>query len=140
MLLIEDSPTDAQLFREAIAAVRIPVNLHHVCDGGDALRFVRRQNPYDDVPRPDVVVLDLNLPVKSGREVLEEMAADPDLRTIPIAVLTGSASDMRVCEIYPPSRCAYFVKSGDLEQLQEIGRMIANHAKTQANLIRGSEN
>jgi two-component system response regulator len=75
-----------------------------------------------------VIVLDLNLPVKTGREVLADMMADPQLRTIPVAVLTTSTSERCVCDACPPTRCLYFTKTADFSELQDIVRKIASHA------------
>jgi DNA-binding response OmpR family regulator len=76
-----------------------------------------------------VIVLDLNLPIKNGQAVLKEMAADPELRTIPVAVLTTSTSERWVCNVYPPGRCEYFVKTEDFKKLQTIVGQIAAHAR-----------
>ena len=103
-----------------------------VNDGCDALRFLRRREPFADAPRPDVIVLDLNLPVKSGHEVLLEIASDLDLNTIPVAVLTSSIYEMCVCDQYPKGRCLYFAKTADFTQLQDIVRQIEAHARQAA--------
>jgi two-component system response regulator len=128
MLVVEDNPADVLFFEEAVEASQTPAKLHVVCDGSDAMRFLRRQSPHAGAPRPDVMVLDLNLPVKSGKEVLAEMAADPDLRTIPVAILTTSTSERWVCGVYPSGRCTYFVKTDEFKKLQEIVKSIAHHA------------
>jgi CheY-like chemotaxis protein len=128
MLLVEDNPGDVVFFEEAIEATRTPATLHIVGDGSEAMRFLRRQGPHADAPRPDVVVLDLNLPIKNGQEVMIEMAADPELNTIPVAVLTTSTSEACVCDLYSPGRCMYFSKTVDFRRLQDIVRQVAAHA------------
>jgi CheY-like chemotaxis protein len=128
MLVVEDNPADVVFFREAVEAARLPSAMHVVADGSDALKFLRRQPPFADAPRPDVIVLDLNLPIKNGQEVLVEIAADPELNTIPVAVLTTSTSETCVCDLYPAGRCLYFTKTEEFKRLQEIVRKIAAHA------------
>ena len=128
MLLVEDNPADVVLFREALKDTQASATMHVVGDGGDAMRFLLRQEHYADAPRPGVLVLDLNLPVMNGQQVLVEMASDPELNTIPVAILTTSTSDTCVCEIYPRGRCLYFTKSHDFNRKKDIVRQIAAHA------------
>jgi two-component system response regulator len=129
ILLVEDNAGDVVFFREALAGAQIPAALHVAGDGVDALRFLLRQELYADAPRPDVVVLDLNLPVKNGQEVMLEMAADPELNTIPVAILTTSAAEECVCDVYPRGRCLYFTKTPHFHELEGIVRQIAAHAR-----------
>jgi len=129
MLVVEDNPADVVFFEEAVRANRMNAGMHVAGDGSDAMRFLRRQDPHTDAPRPDVIVLDLNVPLKSGREILAEMAADPELRTIPVAVLTTSTSESWVCDLYPPGLCKYFLKTENFQLLREIVRNIEDHAK-----------
>ncbi len=128
MLLVEDNPADVLFLEEAVEASRTPAKMHVVGDGCAAMKFLRRQAPHIDAPRPDVIVLDLNVPVKSGREVLTEMASDPELQTIPVAILTTSTSETWVCDLYPAGRCKYFNKTEQLQLLQDIVKKIAAHA------------
>lgn len=128
-LVVEDNPADVAFFKEAVEAAQAPMAVHVVGDGHEALRFLRRQGPYADAPRPDVVVLDLNLPVRTGAEVLQEMAAEAGLNTIPVAILTTSTSERYVCDYYPPGRCLYFTKTDEFRLLQDIVRQIASHAR-----------
>jgi CheY-like chemotaxis protein len=128
MLIVEDNPADVVFFREAVEATGTPVVLHAVTNGEDAMRYLRREAPFADAPRPAVIVLDLNLPIKNGQEALVEMASDTQLNTIPVAVLTTSTSEVCVCDLYPPGRCLYFTKTHDFRQLQDIVRQIAAHA------------
>ena len=124
MLLVEDNLADIVFSQEALEATQTPATLHVVGHGADAMQFLRRQGPYATSPRPDVVVLDLNLPVKNGQEVLLEIAADAELRTLPVAILTTSTSEKHLCEIYPCGRCLYFTKTADFGELQKIIRNI----------------
>jgi two-component system, chemotaxis family, response regulator Rcp1 len=128
MLLVEDNVADVVFFREALKSSGIQARLEVVENGEDAMRFLYRQGPFDQAPRPDVLVLDLNLPIKNGQEVLVELASDPGLSTIPVAILTTSTSETCVCEMYPPGRCLYFTKTDEFRRLQEIARQIAAHA------------
>ena len=133
MLVVEDNPADVVFLQEAVEAMRLPSAMHVVGDGSAALKFLRRQPPFADAPRPDVVVLDLNLPIKNGQEVIEEMAPDPSLNTIPVAVLTTSTSETFVCDLYPRGRCLYFTKTDEFAALQTIVRKIAAHAHPENN-------
>lgn len=110
ILLVEDSPGDVNLTKEALRSARVANELHVVGDGEAALRFLRGQDPYAGVPRPDLVLLDLNLPRKDGREVLEEVKADPELRAIPIIVLTTSSDEMDILQSYRLHANAYVTK------------------------------
>jgi CheY-like chemotaxis protein len=130
VLLVEDNPGDVVLFREALAATGLSAQVHVVEGGDDAIWFLRRQHRFADAPRPHVVVLDLNVPTRNGREVLMEMASDPALNTIPVAVLTTSTSEAHVSGMYPRGRCLYFTKTGDFTRLQDIVRQIAVHAES----------
>jgi CheY-like chemotaxis protein len=130
MLVVEDNAADVVFLREALEAARTPSSVHVVGNGEEALRFLRRQPPFADAPRPDVIVLDLNLPVKNGREVLGEMAGDPGLNGLPVAILSTSTSETSLCELYPAGRCLYFSKTDDFGRLQDIARQIAAHALT----------
>jgi chemotaxis family two-component system response regulator Rcp1 len=130
MLLVEDNPGDVVLFREALDATGLSAQVHVVEGGDQAMWFLRKQNGFPSAPRPHVVVLDLNMPTRNGREVLVEMASDPALNTIPVAVLTTSTSEAHVSGMYPQGRCLYFTKTGDFDRLQDIVRQIVVHAKT----------
>src|SRR6202051_3833029 len=90
VLLVEDSPGDVRLTREAFKDAKVHINLHVAVDGADAMVFLRRQGEYANVPRPDLILLDLNLPKKDGREVLEEIKESPTLKSIPVVILTTS--------------------------------------------------
>ena len=128
MLLVEDNPADVLFFQEALEAAGLPARLEVVDNGEDAMHFVLRRGRWAQAPRPDVIVLDLNVPMRNGQEVLVDLAGDTDLNSIPVAVLTTSTSETCVTELYPPGRCLYFVKTADFRRLQEIVRKIAAHA------------
>ncbi len=129
VFLVEDNPADICLFQEAAAECGLPPDFDVVENGRDALRFLRRQECYAAARRPDVIVMDLNLPIKKGGEVLREISADPGLNTIPVAVLTTADSERHVCELYPPGRCLYFVKPYEFNELVDIVRQIRAHAE-----------
>ena len=117
VLLVDDDAGDANLTRLAIGEGPLACRLHYVKDGVEALAFLRRENgPYAEAPRPDLVLLDLNMPRKNGREVLEEVKADPDLRTIPVVVMTTSDADWDIEEAYRLGANSFVTKSADLDQ------------------------
>jgi CheY-like chemotaxis protein len=124
ILLIEDSPSDAQLAREALESAKIANRLSHVEDGVEALRFLRRQDPYADAPRPDLILLDLNLPRKDGREVLEELKADPQFQRIPVVVLTTSRAEQDVLRSYALHANCYITKPVDFTQFMDVVKSI----------------
>lgn len=120
ILLVEDSEADADLVREAVEGGKLIVNLIVVGDGEEAMAYLRRDGRYADVNRPDLVLLDLNLPRMSGQEVLREVKADPDLAHIPIVVLTTSAADEDILRSYKLHANAYITKPVDFESFISI--------------------
>lgn len=120
ILLIEDNPADARLTREALRDAKIHNRLHTVADGIEAMKFLRREGDYAQSPRPDLVLLDLNLPKKSGREVLAEVKADPALRAIPVVVLTTSQSDEDILRSYDLHANCFITKPVDFTQFATI--------------------
>ena len=110
ILLVEDSPADIELTTEALAEARVANDLHVVTDGDAALAYLRREPPYAEEPRPDLVLLDLNLPGKDGRDVLAEAKADPGLASIPIVVLTTSAAEADILRSYELHANSYITK------------------------------
>ncbi|HUJ18944.1 MAG TPA: response regulator [Nitrospirota bacterium] len=110
VLLVEDDAGDVELTREGLAAAKLIVNLHVVDDGVKALKFLRREHPYSDVPRPDVVLLDLNMPKKDGREVLKEIKDDKNLHSIPVVILTTSDADADIVKCYDLGANCYITK------------------------------
>ena len=120
VLLVEDSEADADLVREAIEGGKLIINLNVVGDGEEALDYLRRQGKFKEALRPDLILLDLNLPKKDGREVLREVKADPDLSLIPIVVLTTSLGDEDVLQSYQLHANAYIKKPVDFESFIHI--------------------
>ncbi len=116
ILLIEDSPTDAELCIEALRQAKVANHLHHVEDGVEAMQFLRREGQYAQAPRPDLIMLDLNLPRKDGREVLAELKQDPNLKTIPVVVLTTSRAEQDVLRSYELHANCYITKPVDFQQ------------------------
>jgi two-component system, chemotaxis family, response regulator Rcp1 len=110
ILLVEDSPSDVAMTRAALSEGRVANDLSVVTDGEQAIAFVRRQGAYADADRPDLILLDLNLPRKDGREVLEELKEDPDLKSIPVVVLTTSTAEGDVDRCYQTHANSYVVK------------------------------
>ncbi|MCA9060822.1 MAG: response regulator [Planctomycetaceae bacterium] len=119
ILLVEDSPSDAGLTQHALKRGRVRNNLHHVEDGVAAMEFLRREPPYTNAPRPDIILLDLNMPRKDGREVLAELLNDDNLRTIPVVVLTTSDAEEDVLTAYNRKASCYIRKPVDMKQFIE---------------------
>ena len=124
VLLVEDDPADVLLIEEAFADNKVRNRLHRVADGVEALRFLRREGEYADAPQPDLILLDLNLPRKDGREVLAEVKADEALRQIPVVVLTTSKAEEDVLRSYKLHANAYVAKPVDFERFIEVVRQI----------------
>jgi chemotaxis family two-component system response regulator Rcp1 len=124
LLLVEDSPSDTDLTMEALAAAKVCNRLNVVQDGVQAMDFLRRQGEFLGAPRPDVILLDLNLPRKDGREVLAEIKTDPDLRDIPVVVLTTSQADRDIVQAYTLHANCYIAKPVDFQQFLEIVKAI----------------
>lgn len=124
ILLVEDNPGDVELIREALDTGTTHHQLYVARDGVQALKFLRRQEPYKDRQLPDMVLLDLNLPRKSGREVLEEIKSDPDLKWIPIIVLTSSKADDDILKSYSLHANCYVTKPVDFEQFMGVIKSI----------------
>jgi len=124
ILLVEDSLGDVRLTLEALREAKVKNRLSVVGDGVKALEFLRRQGPFTGVPRPDLILLDLNLPKKDGREVLEEIKQDPDLRRIPVVVLTTSRAEEDVLRAYSLHANCYISKPVGFEQFMEIVKSI----------------
>jgi CheY-like chemotaxis protein len=124
VLLVEDDPGDVLLTKEAFDDNKVSNNLHVVSDGEEATAYLRRQDPYAEMPRPDLILLDLNLPRKDGREVLRDIKADPDLRSIPVVVLTTSEADEDILNSYDLHANAYVTKPVDFDDFIRIIRQI----------------
>ena len=123
-LLVEDSPGDVRLTREAFKDAKVHINLHVASDGAEAMAFLGRQGEYAHVPRPDLILLDLNLPKKDGREVLAEIKDSPALKTIPVVILTTSASEADILRSYRLHANCYITKPVDLEGFLSVVRSI----------------
>ena len=124
ILLVEDNPGDVLLTQESLSDSKVNNTLHVVKDGVEAMAFVRRQREYADRPRPDLILLDLNLPRMDGREVLEELKSDEDLRRIPVVILTTSSQQDDVVQAYNAHANCYITKPIDLEQFMKVVRTI----------------
>jgi CheY-like chemotaxis protein len=124
ILLVEDNAADVRLTREALKDAKVRNRLHVAADGVEAMAFLRREGRHADAPRPDLVLLDLNLPKKDGREVLEEIKEDPELQNIPVVILTTSQAEEDVLRSYQLHANAYVTKPVDLERFLEVVRSI----------------
>lgn len=120
ILLVEDSPADVRLTKEVLGEARVRNTLHVVRDGVDAMAFLRREGGYADAPMPDLILLDLNLPRKPGREVLAEVKRDPALKRIPVVVLTTSVAERDILEAYGLHANCYITKPIDLDQFIQM--------------------
>jgi CheY-like chemotaxis protein len=126
ILMVEDNSGDVRLAREALRDGKLWNNLHHVVDGVAAIDFLRRRGEYANVPRPDLILLDLNLPRKDGREVLAEIKVDPILSSIPVVVLTTSSAEEDILRSYGLHANCYIVKPMDFEQFTTVVHSIEN--------------
>ncbi len=124
ILLVEDNPGDARLAIEVLKEAKVRNTLHWVKDGVEALEFLRREKPYQDMPRPDVILLDLNLPRKDGREVLSEIKKDQALMRIPVVVLTISKDEEDIFRTYNLHANCYVTKPLDLDQFVKVVKSI----------------
>jgi CheY-like chemotaxis protein len=124
VLLVEDDEGDVLMTREALAEGKVLNRLHVVGDGVEALAFVRQEGSHADARRPDLILLDLNLPKRDGRQVLEEIKSDPDLRRIPVVVLTTSEAEEDVLRSYELYANAYVTKPVDFDRFVEVIRQI----------------
>ncbi len=124
ILLVEDNPGDVRLTVEALKEGKLRNNMNVVGDGEQALAYLRREVPYVDAPRPDLVLLDLNLPRKDGREVLADMKEDDDLKRIPVVVLTTSKAEEDILKMYNLHANCYITKPVDLDQFMNVVKSI----------------
>jgi chemotaxis family two-component system response regulator Rcp1 len=124
ILLVEDNPGDVRLTQEALREGKVKNNLHVARDGVEALAFLRREGVHKDAVRPDLVLLDLNLPRKDGREVLAEIKADPKLKMLPVVVLTTSSAENDIVNTYSLHANCYITKPVDLEQFVKVVKSI----------------
>jgi two-component system, chemotaxis family, response regulator Rcp1 len=124
ILMVEDDASDVRLTAEAFKKLGLPNNMRSVGDGVEALAFLRREGKYAGAPRPDIVLLDLNLPKKDGREVLAEIKSDPALKDIPVIVLTGSQADQDILTSYRYHANCFVTKPVNMEQFLEVIRFV----------------
>ncbi len=124
ILLIEDNPGDARLAREALKDSKVESRLSVVEDGVEALAFLHREDEYENAPRPDLVLLDLNLPRKDGREVLAEIKADADLNTIPVVVLTTSEAQSDINKAYELQANCYITKPAGIQEFVTVMKSV----------------
>lgn len=124
ILLVEDNPGDARLAKEALKDSKLKNNLHIVIDGVEAMNFLEKKGEYKDVPKPDLILLDLNLPKKDGREVLAEIKSNDKLRTIPVVVLTISQAEEDILKSYNLHANCFITKPIDLDQFIKVVQSI----------------
>lgn len=126
ILLVEDNPADARLVKEAMKEVKINNTLYHVPDGVEAMAFLRSQGGYAKMPRPDLILLDLNMPRKDGRQTLKEIKDDPELKRIPVVVLTVSDAEEDIIKSYDLHANCYVTKPLNLEEFSKVVAGIEN--------------
>ena len=124
VLLVEDSPGDVRLTREAFKDARVLINLQVASDGKEAMSYLKREGEHAHASRPDLILLDLNLPKKDGREVLEEIKQSPALKTIPVVILTTSASETDILRSYRLHANCYITKPVDLDGFLKVIKSI----------------
>lgn len=124
ILLVEDNPGDVRLTLEALKEAKVYNKINAVADGVEAIAYLRREGPYARATRPDLILLDLNLPRKDGREVLEEIKQDADLKRIPVVVLTTSNTEEDILRSYSLHANCYITKPVDLDQFMKVVRSI----------------
>lgn len=124
ILLVEDDSGDVELTKEGLQGAKMLLNLHVVDDGEKALRFLRKEAPYTDAVRPDIILLDLNMPRKNGQETLKEIKADGSLRSIPVVVLTTSEAEADIVKCYDLGANCYITKPIGFEAFTKVVSMI----------------
>ena len=138
VLLVEDSPGDVRLTREAFKDAKVHINLHVAADGVEAMAFLKREGQHADAARPDLILLDLNLPKKDGRDVLKEIKESPTLGIIPVVILTTSASEADILRTYQLHANCYITKPVDLEGFLKVVRSIDSFWLSVVKLPRGA--
>lgn len=134
ILMVEDNEGDVLLARESFKRLAYPVQLHHVENGEECLAFLRKEGKYSAAPIPDLILLDLNMPIMSGREVLAEVVRDPQLCHLPVVILTTSANEQDITQMYALRCSTYVVKPLDFQEFQRIIQVIADYWFTVAAL------
>lgn len=136
VLLVEDDQGDVDLTREALEGSRLPISLNAVKDGQEAMEYLRREGRFARAVKPDLILLDLNMPRKDGRQVLQEMRDDPELVSIPVIVLTASAADEDILRSYELKCNCYLTKPVKLEEFIKVVRVVGNFWTTIVKLPR----
>jgi two-component system, chemotaxis family, response regulator Rcp1 len=126
ILIVEDNPADARLVREVMRDSKVLNEIHVVPDGVEAMAFLRHAGKYADVPRPNIIFLDLNMPRKDGREVLKEVKSDSDLRRIPVVIMTSSQAEEDIAKAYDQHANCYVRKPVDFQQFHNVVMSIEN--------------
>ncbi|WP_442505286.1 response regulator [Novipirellula sp. SH528] len=139
VLLVEDNEDDVIITRRGFNKSELEVNLHRVENGEQCMQFLRKSGPYIDAPTPDLILLDLNMPVKDGREVLAEIVADEQLRRLAVVVLTTSESDRDLLTMYDLRCSSYILKPVDFKQFQRVIKYIGEYWFTIVVLPNGKE-
>lgn len=127
ILLVEDNMDDYILTREAFKDDELAVNLHHVQNGVEAMSFLRKEGAHASAPTPDLILLDLNMPVMNGQEVMAELVADPKLKHLPVVILTTAENDAEVLELYGQRISSYITKPVDFDQFARVIQGIKNY-------------
>jgi len=138
VLLVEDSPGDVRLTREALKDAKVHISLHVVSDGIEAMAYLACEGPYVNATRPDLILLDLNLPRKDGRQVLKEIKESPTLRSIPVVILTTSSSEADVLQSYHLHANCYISKPVDLDGFLKVVQSIDSFWLSVVKLPRGT--
>lgn len=126
ILLVEDNPDDVELTRQGFKAAELPVTFHHVDNGRECMRYLKKMDGYHDAPTPDLILLDLDMPVMDGREVLGRLVADDQLRHLPVTILTTSSDRDDILDLYQRRCNSYLVKPMDFERfIQQIRELCA---------------
>jgi len=137
ILLVEDNEGDARLAKEAMRDSKIRNTLHHVIDGDEAMTFLRQEGKHSTAPRPDLILLDLNLPKKDGRQVLAEIKEDESLKRIPVVILTVSSAEEDILKTYNLHANCYITKPIDLNQFMKVVRSVEDFWLTIVKLPNG---
>lgn len=139
ILLVEDNEGDARLALEAMRDSKIRNKMHHVSDGEEAMAFLRKEGKYSKVPRPDLILLDLNLPKKDGRQVLAEIKEDDGLKRIPVVILTVSSAEEDILKSYNLHANCFITKPIDLNQFMKVVRSVEDFWLTIVKLPNGGK-